>query len=208
MFAPAWTSENLRFFRAWIANPLRVASVLPSSTSLSLLITKEISADTGPVIELGPGTGVFTRALLTRGVAEQDIVLVESGPEFIGRLRTLFPSASVLQMDAAKLGAVRLRNDMDVGAVISGLPFLSMSLRKVLAILSGSFRKLRPNGAFYLFTYGYACPIPRRVLDHLGLKVIRLGGTFSNFPPAFVYRIKRRSRSPHIVTKKTMQTID
>ncbi len=80
--------------------------------------------------------------MLNRGVSEQDIVLVESGPEFVGRLRMLFPGASVLQMDAAKLGAVRLRNDLDVGAVVSGLPFLSMSLRKVLAILSGSFRKL------------------------------------------------------------------
>lgn len=208
MFAPAWTSESFRFFRAWVANPLRVASVVPSSTSLSLLITKEISANTGPVIELGPGTGVFTRALLNRGVAEQDIVLVESGPEFIGRLRMLFPSASVLQMDAAKLGAVRLRNDLDVGAVVSGLPFLSMSPRKVLAILSGSFRKLRPDGAFYLFTYGYYCPIPRRVSDRLGLKATRLGGTFSNFPPAFVYRIKRRSLSPYILTGKTMPTVD
>ncbi len=208
MLAPAWTSENFRFFRAWVANPLRVASVVPSSTSLSLLITKEISANTGPVIELGPGTGVFTRAMLNRGVPEQDIVLVESGPEFIGRLRMLFPDASVLQMDAAKLGAVRLRNDLNVGAVVSGLPFLSMSLRKVLAILSGSFRKLGPDGALYLFTYGYFCPIPRRVLDRLGLKATRLGGTFSNFPPAFVYRIKRRSLSPYIVTGKTMPTVD
>ncbi|AXV70250.1 class I SAM-dependent methyltransferase [Ralstonia nicotianae] len=207
MFFPAWTSENLRFFRAWVANPLRVASVVPSSTRLSLLITTEISSETGAVIELGPGTGVFTRALLTRGVAEEDVVLVESGPEFVGRLRTLFPGASVMQMDAAKLGAVQLRNDLDVGAVVSGLPFLSMPLRKILAILAGSFRKLRPDGAFYLFTYGYFCPIPKRVLDRLGLKATRLGGTFSNFPPAFVYRIKRRPRSPYLLESQAMSTI-
>ncbi|MHA6841523.1 class I SAM-dependent methyltransferase [Ralstonia pseudosolanacearum] len=207
MFFPAWTSENLRFFRAWVANPLRVASVVPSSTRLSLLITTEISSETGAVIELGPGTGVFTRALLTRGVAEEDVVLVESGPEFVGRLRTLFPGASVMQMDAAKLGAVQLRNDLDVGAVVSGLPFLSMPLRKILAILAGSFRKLGPDGAFYLFTYGYFCPIPKRVLDRLGLKATRLGGTFSNFPPAFVYRIKRRPRSPYLLESQAMSTI-
>ncbi|MDO3519003.1 class I SAM-dependent methyltransferase [Ralstonia pseudosolanacearum] len=207
MFFPAWTSENLRFFRAWVANPLRVASVVPSSTRLSLLITTEISSETGAVIELGPGTGVFTRALLTRGVAEEDVVLVESGPEFVGRLRTLFSGASVMQMDAAKLGAVQLRNDLDVGAVVSGLPFLSMPLRKILAILAGSFRKLRPDGAFYLFTYGYFCPIPKRVLDRLGLKATRLGGTFSNFPPAFVYRIKRRPRSPYLLESQAMSTI-
>ena len=207
MFFPAWTSEKLRFFRAGVANPLRVASVVPSSTRLSLLITTEISSETGAVIELGPGTGVFTRALLTRGVAEEDVVLVESGPEFVGRLRTLFPGASVMQMDAAKLGAVQLRNDLDVGAVVSGLPFLSMPLRKILAILAGSFRKLRPDGAFYLFTYGYFCPIPKRVLDRLGLKATRLGGTFSNFPPAFVYRIKRRPRSPYLLESQAMSTI-
>jgi phosphatidylethanolamine/phosphatidyl-N-methylethanolamine N-methyltransferase len=80
-------SEYFDLFRAWLANPLREGSIAPSSNQLALAITKEISAATGPVLELGPGTGVFTRALLARGVAEENIVLVESGVEFTGKLR-------------------------------------------------------------------------------------------------------------------------
>lgn len=196
MPAAVGTSEILHFFQAWAANPLRVASVVPSSSSLSMVITREISATTGPVIELGPGTGVFTRALLRRGVREQDIVLIESGNEFVGHLRSQFPAASILEMDAAKLRSTQIPDELMAGAVISGLPFLSMPTRKVIEVLTGAFRKLRVDGALYLFTYGYVCPIPKKLLDRLGLEATHIGGTFVNFPPAVVYRIRRHPPSP------------
>jgi phosphatidylethanolamine/phosphatidyl-N-methylethanolamine N-methyltransferase len=196
MLAKIYRVESFRFFRAWVANPLRVASVVPSSDSLSKVITCEISTATGSVIELGPGTGVFTRALLKRGVLEEDIVLVENATEFVDRLRSQFPSALILEMDAEKLRGNPVPVELTAGAVVSGLPFLSMSSRKIWAILSGTFQKLHTDGALYLFTYGYFCPIPKRFLDRLGLKATRIGGTFANFPPAVVYRIRRRPASP------------
>lgn len=185
--------DSFRFFRAWIANPLQVASVVPSSNSLSKVITCEISVATGSVIELGPGTGVFTRALLQRGVLEEDIVLVENATEFVDSLRSNFPAALILEMDAVNLRGNRVPNELQAGAVVSGLPFMSMSSRKIWAILSGAFQKLHVDGALYLFTYGFLCPIPKRFLDRLGLKATRIGGTFANFPPAVVYRIRRHT---------------
>ena len=80
------TADAFLFFRAWLSAPLRVASVTPSGRALSSLMTAEISAQTGTVIELGPGTGVFTEALLQRGVAEENLVLVEYGAEFANQL--------------------------------------------------------------------------------------------------------------------------
>ncbi|MFF0952268.1 class I SAM-dependent methyltransferase [Rhizobium leguminosarum] len=186
------SSEQLRFLRAWIANPMRVASVVPSSSYLAMAITQEISAATGGVLELGPGTGVFTRALLARGVVEEDLVLVESGAEFTGRLRSRFPKASVLHVDAGALRSLDVFGDRKAGAVVSGLPLLSMSPRKITSILKGAFRQLRRDGAFYQFTYGPTCPVPRRLLDRLGLKAVRLSWTYANFPPASVYKITRR----------------
>ncbi|WP_216073477.1 hypothetical protein, partial [Acinetobacter baumannii] len=59
-------SDAFQFFRLWIANPSRVAAVAPSGEALARLMTEEISAETGPVIELGPGTGASPRALLSR----------------------------------------------------------------------------------------------------------------------------------------------
>ncbi len=194
----AAVSDFLHFFRSWISNPLRVAAVAPSGDSLARLMTQEIAPIDGPIIELGPGTGVFTRALLARGVSEADLTLIEYGTEFVPGLQRRFPKARVLQMDAAKLHSGDLFEGQPVGAVVSGLPILSMSPRKVTAILLGVFTYLRPGAAFYQFTYGPRCPVPRPILDRLGLKATHIGGTMRNLPPAAVYRISRRKPLDHL----------
>ncbi|MGV2068062.1 class I SAM-dependent methyltransferase [Agrobacterium sp. 22-226-1] len=185
-------ADALMFFRAWLSAPLRVASVTPSGRALSSLMTAEISGQTGTVIELGPGTGVFTEALLQQGVAEENLVLVEYGAEFANQLCARFPAATTVQMDAALLRKLPLHASAPVGAVVSGLPLLSMPVRKVHAVLEGAFSHLRHGGAFYQFTYGPRCPIARPLLDRLGLKATHVGCTLANVPPAAVYRITRR----------------
>jgi phosphatidylethanolamine/phosphatidyl-N-methylethanolamine N-methyltransferase len=188
--------EALNFFQAWLKDPLGVASLTPSGPALADLITSDITPSTGPVIELGPGTGVFTRALIARGVRQVDLALVEFGSEFAAALHYRYPEARTLWMDAARLRTVELFDGRPAGAVISGLPLLSMPMRKVAAVVTGAFRKLEPGGAFYQFTYGPRCPVPRRLLDHLDLEAVRIGGTMANFPPASVYRIRRRLLDP------------
>lgn len=184
--------DVLPFFRAWLDNPLGIAAVVPSSSPLAELITRDISPDDAPVLELGPGTGVFTRALLTRGIRESDLVLVESNPNFAQLLRFRFPDATILQSDAALLRRLPVGPETEVGAVVSGLPLLSMSPTTVMQILTGAFMQLRENGHFYQFTYGWRCPVPPRVLDRLGLKARRIGGVLANVPPASVYKLSRR----------------
>lgn len=192
MIATLAVADTLAFFRAWLADPLQAGAVLPSGPALAELITADITSDIAPVIELGPGTGVFTRALLDRGVAERDLVLVEAGPDFARRLARRFPAARLLAMDAARLHRLPRGEGRLAGAVISGLPMLSMPPRKMYAILAGAFRHLRRDGAFYQFTYGPRCPVPTVVLDRLDLRAQRIGGVFVNLPPASVYRISRR----------------
>ncbi|KFC62034.1 Ribosomal RNA adenine methylase transferase [Devosia sp. LC5] len=179
------------FFQAWLKNPLRVGAVAPSGRALASLMTSEISHDTGPVIELGPGTRAFTRALIARGVRQEDFALIEFGSEFAAALHFHYPRARTLWMDAARLRTVELFDGRPAGAVVSGLPLLSMPPRKVIAILTGAFRKMRPDGVFYQFTYGPRSPVRLSLLNHLGLEAERIGGTLANFPPAAVYRIRR-----------------
>jgi phospholipid N-methyltransferase len=176
---------------AWAAAPLRVASVTPSSPSLAALMTREINADTGQVLELGPGTGPFTRALLARGVKEENLTLIEAGSDFASMLRHRFPDARVFEMDAVGLRHLALFEGPVLGAAISGLPFLSIPPRKTQSILEGVFANLRPGGALYQFTYSWRCPIEQTMLDRLDLEATRIGHTFRNFPPATVYRISR-----------------
>lgn len=184
------STDAFVFFRAWSRKPLRVASLVPSGHSLGRLITRELDANCGSVIELGPGTGVFTRAIIARGVAEQNLVLVEMGSEFVGMLSRRFPRATLLERDAAELGSFGIRGP--VGAVVSGLPLLSMSANQVEAIVSGAFKHLACDGSFYQFTYGPRCPVPQKTLWRLGLEAKLIGRALLNFPPASVYRISRK----------------
>jgi phosphatidylethanolamine/phosphatidyl-N-methylethanolamine N-methyltransferase len=202
MTAASECSDFFQFFRSWISDPLRVAAIAPSGESLARVMTQEILPTDGPILELGAGTGVFTKALLARGIREPDLTLVEYGSDFMRVLQFRFPNARVLWMDASQLGQYDLFPDAPAGAVVGGLPLLSMSPRKVISILSGAFSHIRPGGAFYQFTYGPRCPISRPILDRLGLKATRIGGTVLNLPPASVYRITRRQ--PIEVTRRPL----
>lgn len=182
----------LLFLRALAQNPRTVGAIAPSSPSLADLITSEINAASGPVLELGPGTGVFTETLLTRGIRETDLTLIEYGSDFMRLLQMKYPRARVLWMDAAWIVSHDLFKERPLGAVVSGIPLLNLSAKKVVAILTGVFSNLRDGGAMYQFTYGMRCPISRSHLDRLGLKATCLGRVLMNVPPATVYKITRR----------------
>jgi phosphatidylethanolamine/phosphatidyl-N-methylethanolamine N-methyltransferase len=186
-------TEQLSFLCHWMLAPRRVGAIAPSSRALAELITRDIGPDHAPVIELGAGTGSFTRQLIARGVPESQLALVESGAGFAQGLSKRFPDARVLCVDAQRLSAIEIFSASLAGAVVSGLPLLSMSTLQVARILRGAFVHLRVGGAFYQFTYGPRCPVPRVLLERFGLEARYVGKTLANMPPAAVFRISRRS---------------
>lgn len=186
------TPASIQFYRALLADPRRVSALAPSSPALARQMLAEITPATGPVIELGPGTGSFTQALLDRGLPIKDLCAVESGPEFARMLTLRFPGLRVLAMDAGDLRHTQVFEGGKASATISGLPLLSMPRRKIYAILIGAFANMKHDGAYYQFTYGLGCPVPRAILERLDLKAERIGFTLANLPPAAVYRITRR----------------
>jgi len=194
MNGPMTRSDRRMFLRSWWRNPLGIGALLPSGRALAKLMTREIGAADAPIVELGAGTGVFTRALIRRGVPEHRLALIEADAEFARRLVFRFPQARVLNMDAAKLGHVDgFFGEERARAVVSGLPLLSMPIQRVVGIVASAFRHhLAGDGAFYQFTYLPRCPVPRRVLDRLGLQVERIGAVIANVPPATVYRLRRK----------------
>ncbi len=179
------------FLLAWMRDPRGVAAIAPSGRTLAALITREIGPAIGPVLELGPGTGAFTKALIHRGVAENHLTLIEYGARFAGLLRHRFPAAKVIEMDAADLTDLSPVDQPRYGAVICGLGLLNMPEDKVEAILRGAFARMRQGAPFFLFTYGRRCAVPDAVLARLGLIATRVATTFLNVPPATVYRLTR-----------------
>ncbi len=185
-------ADLLPFLRAWLAAPLRVAAIAPSGPALARAITAEISAASMPVIEFGPGTGVFTQAILDAGVTPDQLIMIEAGADFAALLRTRFPAVRIVEGSAGALADVPLFGPGTVGAVVSGLPILSMPRPIVLAILGTAFSEMRPGGAMYQFTYGFRCPVADSVLDAMGLKASRTSTVVVNAPPASVYKIERK----------------
>jgi phospholipid N-methyltransferase len=182
-----------RFFLAWASNPRDIAAVAPSGKALARAITRSLSGETGKVLELGPGTGAFTKAMLEQGVAETDLTLIERDDGFARLLRKRFPHATILNVDAAEISQRDLPEPGLFGAAVCGLGLLNMTPAKVESILRATFALLQPDASLYIFTYGHRCPVPRRILDLLGLESFHVATAWRNLPPGSVYRLARRT---------------
>ena len=141
----------------------------------------------GPVVELGPGTGPVTEALVEHGIDPARLILVEFNPRFCALLRARFPAATVLQGDAYRLremlaGVLR----QPLAAVVSGLPLFTKPLRMRLRLLREALAMLQPHAPFVQFTYAVVPPIPKLA----GVKVEASERIWLNLPPArvWVYR--------------------
>lgn len=188
----ATLTDRTIFLKNWLLRPVRTGAVAPSGDALAHLITRDIVPDAGPVIELGPGTGAFTRCILAKGLPESDLTLVENSPAFAALLRQRFPKAHLLEMDVTRMRRHQEPwRSMQAQAVISGLPLLTMGLRAQWNVVGTCMQLLRDGGGFYQFTYMRGCPIAPEILARQGLRAEKVGGARLNLPPASVYRIAR-----------------
>ena len=188
----ARATEYLDFLAAWVKKPRQTASVVPSSRDLARLMVAHIDPLDGRVMELGGGTGVFTRAILQTGLPPEKLEVVEINPAFARGLRRHFPHVSVLETPAQIVSTAAAGEPGQYQTVVSGLPLLAMDRHMHADILSEAFRMLRPGGNFIQFTYSTRPPVSRDVLHALDLDVARVGQTVRNFPPATVFRFHRR----------------
>jgi phosphatidylethanolamine/phosphatidyl-N-methylethanolamine N-methyltransferase len=176
------------FARRLLENPRQVSAISPSSRYLGRAMAEGLGPHTGRVVEFGPGTGQLTRAILANGVAPADLSLFELDADFVGYLRRDFPGVAVHHVGADRAHDVVQPR---VGAVVSGLPLLSMPAPVTTAILEAAFKILAPGAPYVQFTYGPKPPVPARILDQLGLRVEAGRKVWLNLPPARVYRFFR-----------------
>lgn len=181
--------DEVRFIRSWIEEPLSVGAVMPSGKPLARAMAKCVDPQTqGSVIELGPGTGAVTTALVEQGIEPSRLVLVEFNPTFCRLLRTRYPKATVVQGDAygiKRLLANFLRQP--AAAVVSGLPLFTKPLKFRVRLLADAFTLLAADAPFVQFTYAMVPPIPR---SYSGARAEASERIWLNIPPArvWVYR--------------------
>lgn len=181
-------SDLALFLSQLVRRPHQVVALAPSSTALADAMAATLSPQTGRIVELGAGTGKITRSILARGVDPRDLALFEMNPEFTRHLRTGFPGVTVHEAGAQTIAA---HCAPGVGAVISGLPLLSMPEAVQRAIVGGAFEVLRRDGRFVQFTYGPRAPLAEAVRHYLGLTAMRGPMVWGNLPPARVWHFHR-----------------
>ncbi len=184
-------AEYLDFLAAWVRKPRQTASVVPSSRFLARLMVRDVNPEGARVIELGGGTGVFTREILATGLPPEKLEVVEINPDFARRLEFRFPGVDIIRHRAETISAHVSGEPGGYQQVISGLPLLAMNQASQRAILEEAFRLLAPDGIFVQFTYSMRSPVNRALLDDLGLTALRVGQIVRNFPPAPIFRFQR-----------------
>jgi len=180
-------SDTTLFLQEWLANPQRTGAVAPSSPKLAAAMARWLPAHPESyVLELGPGTGAVTEALLARGLREDRLVAIEKNPKLAQLLRDRFPCAQIITGDARRLDdllSVRRDPIASVGAVISSLPLLNFPPAEAERLAEKIRAILEPGGRWVQFSYhlGNHHPYGTSQFQRLASDIVWL-----NLPPARV----------------------
>ncbi len=182
-------TDNLRFLRALIARPKNIGAVAPSSRALGRAIARQIDPNrSGPVLELGPGTGVITNAILEHGIEAARLTVVEYDSDFAQAIAARFHGVHVIQGDAFDLGrTLGQRRDEAFAAIVSGIPLLNFPMPSRRAYVEALAKRLQPDAPLIQFSYGMHAP----VVPPSGFSVICAALVWANLPPARVWVYKK-----------------
>jgi phosphatidylethanolamine/phosphatidyl-N-methylethanolamine N-methyltransferase len=181
--------EELRFFRGWVDQPRAVGSILPTSGVTARRMASVVDPASGlPVLELGPGTGVITKAILERGIDPASLYSIEYSPDFVAHLRDAYPGVNVIEGDAfdldCSLGEAR---GLVFDSIVSGVPLLNFPVPQRVAYVEDLLDRIPRGRPVVQLTYGPLSPVPagrgNYTVEHFDF-VIR------NLPPTqlWIYR--------------------
>lgn len=180
--------DQARFIRQWLGNPKSIGAVVPSGPDLAFAMAGFLDpAASGRVVELGPGTGVVTDAILKRGIDPQRLTSIEYCADFAGLLTKRFPGVHIVRGDAYDLEASLGTGVTGLAGVVSSLPLFTSAYEKRRALIVSALDRLAPGAPFIQFSYALTPPV-RAEVDLF--TVSKTGWILNNVPPArvWVYR--------------------
>lgn len=180
-------SDQFQFIERWVKKPGNIGAVAPSSRALSECMASQIATDTQlPIIELGPGTGPVTAAILARGIDPALLTVIEYDENFCALLKKKYPLINVVQGDAYAHADNMKRLDIDKAAhVVSSLPLLSRPTADRSKVITEAMESLVPSGLFIQFSYGPNAPWKPGAAS--GIVVQKSKWVKLNIPPARVW---------------------
>jgi phospholipid N-methyltransferase len=184
-------NNGLPFFREFLKHPLQIGSIIPSSRFLEQRILDAAGvASARTVVELGPGTGGTTRAILRVLPPQASLLSIEINPYFhrlLGAIRDRRLIAHLGNANALKeilaqygLGAPE--------AIISGIPFSTMNNDDGARLIETISNLLAPNGRFV--AYQVSNRVATLCRPVMGAEQVAV--ELRNIPPMRVYRWEKR----------------
>lgn len=186
--------DELKFFKGWIDRPKAVGSIVPTSSVTARRMASIVDVHSGlPVLEVGPGTGVITRAILARGVKPENLYAVEYSPEFVRHLRRHYRGLNVIEGDGFDLEAtLGERRGMVFDSVVSGVPLLNFPVARRVAYISGLLDRIPHGRPVVQLTYGPKSPVPPGLGDYT---VEHFHFIIRNIPPTQLWIYRRAARN-------------
>jgi len=187
--------EHARFIGSFLRHPQAVGAIAPSSRHLAREMVGHLDASVpATIVELGPGTGSFTRAIEEKLHRDSLFLALELNESFAANLAPRFPRATIIHDSAEHIGKhLRAHDREHADAILCGLPWAGFPVDLQNRIMTSVIDALRPGGVFTTFAYIHAAWLPparkfRRWLESHFPSVTTSRIVWRNLPPAFVYR--------------------
>lgn len=187
-------SETVRFFKGWLDKPRAVGSIVPTSSTTAREMSSLVDPKSDlPTLELGPGTGVITKAILERGLAPEALWAIEYSEDFVDHLKSEFPGVNVIQGDAFDLDeTLGDKKDTMFDSIVSAVPLLNFPVPQRIAYVEDLLNRIPAGRPIMQITYGPRSPVPPGKGNYT---VERHGFVLRNVPPAHLWVYKRAKAS-------------
>ena len=191
--------ERLLFLRGWSRNPLAVGGPFASSPwtarRLAQAVVEMALPDSGPILELGAGTGPVTEAIVGAGCPIGQLVVVERDAELCRSLEKRFRGLQVLHGNALELGKLMKRSGIpSVGVVLSGLPMRAVPPKAAQRCYADAFRHMPAGGTIIQYTYGFRAPVDPGS-QRRKLAATFVGREWRNLPPIGIWSYRQAPTS-------------
>ena len=182
--------EDWHFFKGWVRKPGEVGAVAPTGKHAARAMAAFVpEVSTLPVLELGPGTGSITQALLDRGIAPERIVSVEYSRDFYAYLVENFPGVNFINGDAFRIRELLADTPWNrFCAVIGAVPVLTLPKHKRARLIDDYLSLVADDGPFVQISYGPRAPLPGRPGHYV---MESTDWIVKNVPPARLYVYRR-----------------
>ena len=192
--------EYAKFLKVFMRAPARTSAIVPSSRWLAERMIEDLRLDQAKVVvELGPGTGAFTRVIQKELHPAALFVVVEINKVFATHLKRRFPRVHVVNGSAEHLEQhLQALGASGADYVLSGLPWAGFKSEEQQRILASVLNILRPGGYLTTYAYNHVAWLPggcrfRKLLKSTFARVTTTRTEWRNLPPAFVYRCQKQA---------------